>query len=1250
MKYSDLFTLNPIESVIQIDKAEKKNEAQRLVERFVITPSLGEAIESVALPQLDFESGAEGKGIFVVGNYGTGKSHVMSFLSVLAEDAGMLQYVQNEGWKARLGLFAGKYKARRCEIGGSMMNLYQIVAEQLQVLAKSCGFTFTFKTQSEISNVKTEFARFMEAFDAVCPGKGVLLIIDEMLHFLQSRPTDNEFILDLSVLQMLGEFSNGSRFVFMAGVQQSLFNNPRFNHVAQDINRVKQRYYDFVIDSKGVAQLIEQYLFQKDAAQKAQIRDLLAKQANLYDMGATEIDQCVALFPAHPRFIAEFQNVFVVERREILTVLTKEARALADQTWNEDNPALITSDRYWKHVEADQGLTANNAIKQVKQNVTTLKARIQTEFGTAEDKPGAERLVEALAVNRLTTPSITDTVGLTPADLKNNLLWKTKLPMQDSRLLTAAVKRLLDNTRKAANGQFIAVSETTGQYYIDPMRVVDYDQDVTTAAGTLNKDVVQRYLNEIVTRAMELDNASAVKEGRLWEYGLVWTERNVERPGWLCFNFPNQRSTAKPPKDFYLFLIPSKRVTGLDDSIPNNPDETYWFFEDFPRAKCDLVNPLGESEPDSFLDTLRKYAAARERSIQSGNNLQERTAFDSIAKRHLGTLMPEFNDNAGDWITVLWNGQRKRFREWVAELDPARANAPFKSKMDAISQVMFAPFFASKYRNYPTFSVQIREATRRQAAQNALEVLCETAFAENANGKAVLTALGLYKDGAFVPDQSPWLAKVRNRLKLLTAGQFLNQSELFERVDERTWFKGEDIEAEWLQVVLTAGVKSGDLVISGQNNKRYDASNLKECYNDVKSYEGIIRVSRPSELPIDLWKPLFKLFGVNVGLLANNNTLDEAIKQFNTKVQGRITDIVEWEQEIKAKLPFATQDTQTVIAQHADAFRGAKYAMETWLFPINTRAKMQNLKLDGGGITALQDQWAMCVALANLLAFVKDNQTGLSATERFDAILGSLDADFCTRLGQLEANLNAMYAQPQTLETAKDNLKAELNATVSAALKTYHTLHKRYRLDKAGDTRKKAIVNSPTLKQLNRLVNIKTLTAAKLEEIRRRLDILPCNGCSDAELLKNSLSLCPNCNFNPGNFAGQDAALEVLTLCEQDVEQLHKAWTGELLNDLQDPFVLASLNALKPEERKLVDSFIAAQSLPADISDPFINAINTVLSGLKRKTVKAQEFARQVVGDGTPLKPAEVREKFEAWLKAQIGTDDQNTVRLVLEE
>jgi hypothetical protein len=1250
MKYSELFTLNPIESVIQIDKADKKNEAQLLVARFVITPSLGEAIENIALPQLDFESGVEGKGIFVVGNYGTGKSHVMSFLSVLAEDAAMLQYVKNDEWKPRLERFAGKYKVRRCEIGGSMMNLYQIVAEQLQFLAKSCGFTFTFKTQSEISNVKTEFARFMAVFDTVCPGKGVLLIIDEMLHFLQSRPTDNEFILDLSVLQMLGEFSNGSRFVFMAGVQQSLFSNPRFNHVAQDINRVKQRYYDFVIDSKGVAQLIEQYLFQKNAAQKAQIRDLLLKQASLYEVVGPEIEQFVALFPAHPRFIAEFQNVFVVERREILTVLSKEARGLASQEWNEENPALITSDRYWKHIEADQGLNANRDVAQIKQNVTTLKARIQAEFGAAEDKPAAERLVEALAVNRLTTPNITDAVGLKPDDLKNNLLWKTKLPMQDARFLTAAVKRLLDATRKAANGQFIAVSDTTGQYYIDPTRIIDYDQDVADAAQTLTKDAVQRYLNEIVTRAIELDNNAAVQYGRLWEYGLLWTERNVERPGWLCFNYPNQRSTAKPPKDFYLFLIPSRRVTGMEDSMPNNPDETYWFLEDFPPAKCDFKNPLSENEPDSFLDILRKYAAARERAAacQPGN---ERTAFENIAKKHLSVLLPQFNENAGEWITVQWNGQRKRFREWVTELDPGKANAPFKSKMDVISQAMFAPFFEGKYPDYPTFGVRIQETTRKQATQNALEVLCETGFADNANGKAVLTALGLYKDSAFVPDQSSWLAKVRNRLQPLNVGQFLNQSELFEREDERMWFKGERIEAEWLQVILTAGVKSGDLVIWGTNNKRYDASNLKDFYADIKSYDGIIRISKPSELPYDLWKRLFKLFEQNTGLLANPGTHDAAILQFNTAVQKRINDMVQWEQEIKTPLPFAPVETMAVVAQHAAAFRGAKDGMQTFLQPINTKAKMQNLKLDDGGITALEDQLQMSAGLAGILMFVQENATPLSALERFNTLLGSRDADFRLRLGQLENSLNAVYRDPQGLEAAKDSLKAELTDTVNVALKSYHTLHKRYRLDKAGDGRKKALASGTLLKQLNRLALIQPLGGAKLEDARQPLEKLVfCNGCSDEELVKNAQSQCPRCSFNPNAFSGSETALDVLARCEQDVEQLHTGWTQQLLGELEDPSVLASLNALKPQERTLVDTFTTSRALPTDISDAFINAINTVLSGLKRKSVKPQDFAKQVMGDGTPLKAGEVRDRFEAWLKAQIGTDDQNTVRLVLEE
>lgn len=449
MKYSDLFSLNPIKSVIKIDQADEHAKAKQLVSTFVITPSLGEAIEHVALPQLDFESGAEGKGIFVVGNYGTGKSHVMGFLSLVAEDASMLDDLKDDAWRPKLERFAGRYKVKRCELGGSTMSFYEIVAFYLEELAGSCSFELSFKAQNEVPDVGREFRRFMQTFEQHFPDKGVLLIIDELLEYLKGR-RDEDLAIDLGVLRKLGQFCDGSRFAIMLGVQKSLFEMPRLQFVADEVGHIRARFHEFRIDKKGVEQLIERYLFQKNEAQKQEIKKVLLQHKDLYEVIEDDLERFAALFPAHPRFIDEFQNVVVVERREILTLLSQEGQTLLDHDFPGERLELITSDRYWRHIEADAGLNANQDVSQVKRNISTLKTRIQNEFGAQEDKDAAVRLVEALGVNRLTTPSIKDPVGLTPENLKNNLLWWTKIPMRDATLLTQSAKRLLTKARERA--------------------------------------------------------------------------------------------------------------------------------------------------------------------------------------------------------------------------------------------------------------------------------------------------------------------------------------------------------------------------------------------------------------------------------------------------------------------------------------------------------------------------------------------------------------------------------------------------------------------------------------------------------------------------------------------------------------------------------------------------------------------------------------------------------------------------------
>ena len=86
MKYGDLIQFEPIESVIQLLDANRPAEAKRLVSTYVISDEMAARIAERIVPQLSFDEAIDHKGLLVVGNYGTGKSHLMSVLSLVAAE------------------------------------------------------------------------------------------------------------------------------------------------------------------------------------------------------------------------------------------------------------------------------------------------------------------------------------------------------------------------------------------------------------------------------------------------------------------------------------------------------------------------------------------------------------------------------------------------------------------------------------------------------------------------------------------------------------------------------------------------------------------------------------------------------------------------------------------------------------------------------------------------------------------------------------------------------------------------------------------------------------------------------------------------------------------------------------------------------------------------------------------------------------------------------------------------------------
>ena len=96
MLYRDLVQFTPIESIIQLRDAEKESAAKSLVQTYVISEAMANKLVDMAFPQLQFERPQDNKGVLIVGNYGTGKSHLMSVISAIAERAELKDHLTNE--------------------------------------------------------------------------------------------------------------------------------------------------------------------------------------------------------------------------------------------------------------------------------------------------------------------------------------------------------------------------------------------------------------------------------------------------------------------------------------------------------------------------------------------------------------------------------------------------------------------------------------------------------------------------------------------------------------------------------------------------------------------------------------------------------------------------------------------------------------------------------------------------------------------------------------------------------------------------------------------------------------------------------------------------------------------------------------------------------------------------------------------------------------------------------------------------
>ena len=1227
MKYSDLIKFEPIESVIQLEQANSADAVRQLVQTFVISNGMAEQLCNIVFPNLQFETPADNKGVLIVGNYGTGKSHLMSLISGLAEHPDMAKIVKHKDVAKSAKAISGKFKVVRLELPATKKSLRNIICGRLEDFLSDEGLSFTFPADEQVDSNKDDLTNMMAQFNEKYPDHGLLLVVDELLDYLRSR-NGQEIILDLGFLREMGEVCKLIRFRLIAGLQESLFDNPKFQFIAESLRRVKDRFEQARIVRQDVAFVVSERLLSKTDEQRAKIREHLQKFTPLYGGMAERLEEFVRLFPVHPTYLEVFEAISIAEKREVLKTLSAEIKRCFNNDVPQDQPGLVSYDSYWDFLQANAVQRSVPEIREVIDVSKVVEAQIQNAFTRPALKPLALRIVHGLSVKRLATDDIRAKIGPTAEELQNGLCLFAPIPEKTSDFLRTTVEACLKEIMRTMSGQFITHNTDNDQYYLDLQKTIDYDAKIDDKASTLSESQLDQYYFDALTRVVVEDQSPYVRGYKIWEHEIEWRDHKITRRGYLFFGAPNERSTAQPPRDFYLYFLQPFEPPHFEDQKLS--DEV--FFKLTHRDKA-------------FLDALRLYAGAREMGASASAGTKK--VYEDKADGFLKTLVAWLRTNMLTSFEVVYQGVPKKLVEWLK--GHKTGGAAVRELLELTGSICLAASFEDRYPEYPKFTAKLTASNLKQPTEDVIRWLA--GGVKNNLATAVLDGLELLDGEKLKPHLSRYAKVVLEKLEAKPSGQVVNRKELITVKNDVERESRYQLEPEFLLIVLASLVQNGNITLSVAG-KKLDAANLNEAMKTpLDQLVAFKHVEKPKGLPLAELVALFEMFGLAEGLIRNENTHEEAVKQLRSKANELTERVVTVAQHVQSGLP--CWSSELIPAEERDNQRQKLDDLKSFLEGLqafNTPGKLKNFSKS---VLEIQGQ----TATLDLIKQIEDLNTLVQELTALTGYLGTAAAvlppqdPWRTQMETIRSDWRAKLMDPAARSAA--DFRQKINRALQKAKDDYRTayfnLHKKARLGVNEDTKKKDLLKDSRLACLDKLAKgVSLLPHSTLSDLQTRLaNVKTCFTLVKDEM--DASPICPHCSFRPQEENLGGSGVTVLDQIDTQLDGLLDNWTKTLLENLDDPTAKNSTKLLPDEQQKAISAFLKEKSLPEKISNDLVQGMQTALSGLIAISVKPAELLDALSENGVPCTVQQIQNRFEEFVQKITRGKEPSKVRLVIE-
>ena len=264
-----------------------------------------------------------GCGAFLIGHYGSGKSHFLAYL------------VQQ--------LRAGSFGSPRRSVAPISLLNFRAAQSLEDILDDHLSITPGQRDR------RRKWGQALNQYQ-----DGLVLVLDELSEFLRSKPTPQSFNEDLRFLQFLGEFSQDHPLWILAALQEQIEHT---GEIEYDLFRkIKDRYpVRLLLTPAHVKGLIAERILRKKESYKPAVEKLAAEFAGIYTKKSMDYGLFCEIYPIHPatlELLEEVRDRFSQSRGIIDFTLTQllgnEARGIPpflDQPWGH----LLTPDAIVDH-------------------------------------------------------------------------------------------------------------------------------------------------------------------------------------------------------------------------------------------------------------------------------------------------------------------------------------------------------------------------------------------------------------------------------------------------------------------------------------------------------------------------------------------------------------------------------------------------------------------------------------------------------------------------------------------------------------------------------------------------------------------------------------------------------------------------------------------------------------------------------------------------------------------------------------